>query len=143
MKKRISYFVFLLTNFMVMNVVYADDDYCTGLSSTLKFIGHIVFIAKIFIPIVIILFGIIDMFKAVTSAKDDEIKKSAVSLGRRIIAGVCIFFLPAFIDLIFSWVDSWNNNSNYQSKYNECFKCVWDVNNCGTSSSTSSSTTEK
>ena len=37
-------------------------DYCSGLSSTFIFIGHIVRIAKIFIPIIIIGMGMMDLF---------------------------------------------------------------------------------
>ena len=53
-------------------------NYCANgnLQSTFTFIGHIVAIAKIFIPIIIIGFGIMDLFKAITGSKDDEIKKS-------------------------------------------------------------------
>jgi len=103
-------------------------NYCEGLTSTFIFIGHIVRLAKILIPIIIIGFGMLDFFKAVTAAKDDEIKKSAKSLIFRAISGVCIFFLPMFIDLIFSWVSGWSNN--YEASYKECFKCIWDVGNC-------------
>lgn len=102
-------------------------NYCTGLSSTLVFIGHIVRIAKIFIPIIVIGFGMMDFFKAITGSKDDEIKKSLRSLLLRTLAGVCIFFLPAVIGLVFSWVDSWGS---YEGSYNECFKCIWDVGSC-------------
>lgn len=101
-------------------------NYCTGLKSTLVLVGHFVFIAKIFIPIVIIGLGMMDMFKAVTAQKDEEIKKAFIMLAKRIGAGVMIFFLPAFIDLIFSWISSWS--SDYSTKYQECFKCVWNVN---------------
>lgn len=103
-------------------------NYCNGLQSTFIVIGHIVRIAKILIPIIIIGFGMLDFFKAIVGSKDDEIKKSAKSLVMRCIAGVCIFFLPAIIDLVFSWVDGWSEN--YQSNYEECFKCIWDVGSC-------------
>jgi len=103
-------------------------NYCTGLNSTFVFIGHIVRLAKILIPIVIIAYGALDFFKAVTGSKDDEIKKSARSLIFRLIAGVCIFFLPAVISLAFSWVDGWSDN--YEGSFNECFKCIWDVGKC-------------
>lgn len=103
-------------------------DYCGGLNSTFVFIGHIVRLAKILIPIIIIGFGMMDFFKAVTGSKDDEIKKSAKSLIFRCIAGVCIFFLPAIISLIFSWVDGWS--TNYEGTTNNCFKCIWDVGSC-------------
>ena len=98
-----------------------------GLGPTLVFIGHIVRIAKILIPLVIIGFGILDLFKAITAGKDDEIKKSARTILWRAIAGVVIFFLPALISFAFSWVEEW---SNYQGSYEKCFKCVWDVKEC-------------
>ncbi len=102
-------------------------NYCANgnLQSTFIFIGHIVAIAKIFIPIIIIGFGIMDLFKAITGSKDDEIKKSFKSLAMRCVAGVCVFFLPAIISLVFSWVDSWNEDD-----YSECIKCIWDVKSC-------------
>lgn len=105
------------------------NNYCTGLRSTFVFIGHLVRLAKILIPIVVIIFGMLDFFKAVTGAKDDEIKKSAKSLLFRALAGVCIFFLPAIIDFIFGLVDGWSN-SEYESGYQDCFKCVWNVGSC-------------
>ena len=100
-------------------------DDCSGLSSTFIFIGHIVRIAKIFIPIIIIGFGMIDLFKAIVGSKEDTLMKAVKSLVFRCIAGVCIFFLPALISLIFSWVDAWN-----ESEFWGCFNCIWDVGSC-------------
>lgn len=104
-------------------------NYCEGLKPTFVFIGHLIRLAKILIPIVIIIFGMLDFFKAVTGAKDDELRKSLRSLLFRILAGVCIFFLPAVIDFVFSLVDGWSN-SEYESNYQNCFKCVWNVSSC-------------
>lgn len=100
----------------------------SGLKDTFIIIGHVIRLAKILIPIIIIGFGMFDLFKAIVGSKDDEIKKSFKSLIMRCLAGVCIFFLPAFIDLIFSWVDGWE--TTYQGSYEECFKCIWDVGSC-------------
>ena len=110
------------------NVTSNTTNYCEGLKDTFTIIGHIVRLAKILIPIIIIGFGMLDLFKAVVGSKDDEIKKTFKSLIMRCIAGVCIFFLPAFIDLIFGWVDGWE--TTYQGSYEECFKCIWDVGSC-------------
>ena len=89
------------------------------------FIGRIIQIAKIFIPIIIIGFGVMDLFKAITGSKDDEIKKSFKSLAMRCVAGVCVFFLPAIVSFIFSLVNDWN-----ESDYNVCIKCIWNVKSC-------------
>ena len=98
-----------------------------GLGPSLIFVGHIIRIAKILIPLVIIVFGIMDFFRAVTAGKDDEIKKSTKSFVWRLVAGVVIFFLPALISFVFSWIENWNN---YEGAYEECFKCIWDVGKC-------------
>ena len=108
----------------------ASDNSCnptTGLGPSLIFIGHIVRIAKILIPLVIIVMGIMDFFRAITAGKDDEIKKSAKSFVWRLVAGVVIFFLPSVISLVFSWIPEW---SGYDGSFQQCFKCVWDVGSC-------------
>ena len=108
-----------------------DTKICSdsGLIPTYKFIGNIIRIAKIFIPIIIIVYGMVDLFRALTSAKPEEITKSLKTLLYRAIAGVLVFFLPAIINLIFSWVDNWS--SNYENETKSCFNCIWDVSNCG------------
>ncbi len=126
-KKVIGILIFFGAMFWGCSVSAADVNYCTGLEPTFIVIGHIVRIAKILVPILIIGFGMIDLFKAIVGSKDDEIKKAAKSLIMRLIAGVCIFFLPSIVDFVFSLVDGW---SNYQTNYQECFKCIWDVGSC-------------
>ncbi len=119
-KMKLLFFGLLL---LFPSFVYASD--CTKVLPALKFVGHIVAVVKILIPIIIIGLGIMDFFKAVVASKDDEIKKSTRSLIFRCIAGVVIFFLPAFIDLIFSWVSDFKT---YESDYKECISCIWNVN---------------
>lgn len=109
------------------DVTVDSSEYCGKLKEPLMFIGNIVMIVKILIPIVIIAFGMIDFFKAITGSKDDEIKKSARSLVMRCIAGVIIFFIPTIVSLIFSLVDSF---ANIQGEFNACQKCVLNVREC-------------
>ena len=98
-----------------------------SLIPTYIFIGNIINIAKIFIPILIIIFGVVDLFGAVVRLKPEEILKSVKKLVFRAIAGILIFFLPAFIDLVFSWVSDW---SAYENESKSCFNCIWNVQNC-------------
>ncbi len=125
MKKRNIVLFVILCSLLVVEPVHAAVDYCDSLSSTFTFIGHIIKIAKIFIPIIIIAMGVMDLFKAVTGSKDDGLMKSVKSLALRCVAGVCIFFLPAIVSLIFSWVDSWN-----EDEFWGCFNCIWNVDSC-------------
>ena len=75
----------------------AFSDFCGEMSGLLKFVGYVLWIFKVAIPILIVIFGIVDLGKAVTASKDDEIKKAMKQLGVRLAAGVLIFFIPTLI----------------------------------------------
>lgn len=67
------------------------------------------------VPIVMIVLGSIDLFKAVTSSKDEEIKKKQQTLIKRIIAGVIVFLVPTIVSLLMNlmganntWAECWN-----------------------------------
>ena len=59
-------------------------------------------IAKILVPILIIIKTSLDLGKAVIASKDDEIKSVASKLPRRLIAALSIFFIPSIVDFIFN-----------------------------------------
>ncbi len=111
------------------SVESAGTSYCSdpNFIKPFRFIGRLFAIIKIIIPIIIIVFGVIDLFKAVVGSKDDEIKKSLRSLVFRALAGVIIFFIPTFINLIFTLVDDWNK---YSTDYSKCSKCISDPRKC-------------
>ena len=102
-------------------------DTCTRLKEPLRFVGHIVLVFKIVIPIVLLFLGALDFFRAITSSKDEEIKKSARSFAFRVISAVVIFFLPTIVSVLFSFVDSW---AGIRGDFNACQKCVLRVGEC-------------
>ena len=85
--------------------------FCTNTEDLLTFIGWALTIFKIAIPFVIITYGILDLGKAVTASKDDEIKAAAKKLLFRAIAGVAIFFVPTIVLWLFGSVTEFNNAS--------------------------------
>ena len=112
-----------------------NPNYCTGLRSTFVFIGHLIRLAKILIPIIVIIFGTLDFFKAVTGAKDDDIKKSFKAIMVRIAAGVLIFLLPGLVQFFFNMLNEW---SNYKVDVCCCTECLLnsscDTNSCNSGS---------
>ena len=94
---------------------------CTSLSPIWQIIGWVLWVFKIVIPIVIIVFGMIDLGKAVVASKDDVIKKSVKSLVMRAIAGIIIFFIPTLVGAIFSLVGEFNDN---RKEYDKCSACI-------------------
>lgn len=80
--------------------------FCTSAKDILVFVGWALTIFKVAIPFIIIAYGIMDLGKAVTAAKDEEIKTAAKRLLFRAIAGVCIFFVPTIVIWLFGTVNS-------------------------------------
>ncbi len=83
--------------------------FCQQTKSILTFVGWALTIVKVAIPFIIIAYGIIDLGKAVTASKEDEIKTAAKRLLFRAIAGICIFFVPSIVLWLFSTVDEFNS----------------------------------
>lgn len=55
---------------------------------------------RIIVPILVIIFGVVDMVKAVIASKEDEMTKAKNAFVKRLIAGVVIFFIPLVVNLV-------------------------------------------
>lgn len=102
----------------------------------MKLIGTIINFVKILIVGIIIVLGIFDLFKATTSMKDNRFIVAVKSIAIRVIAGVCIFFLPGVIQVILDMVNEW---SNYQNVWCCCTQCLLDADHCDINSCSSDS----
>lgn len=84
-------------------------EFCVKTKTILTFVGWALTIVKVAIPFIIIAYGIIDLGKAVTASKEDEIKTAAKRLLYRAIAGICIFFVPAVVMWLFGTVSEFKD----------------------------------
>lgn len=100
--------------------------FCAGTKSIWALVGKVLSVFKIVIPLLVIIFGMIDLGKAVVGSKDDEIKKAAKQLGMRIIAGIVIFFIPTLVGFAFSLADGFNPEGDYSI----CQTCITDPDAC-------------
>lgn len=101
----------------IENLMFCSQE---GVQKALKFIGVALLIAKILVPILLIIFGIIDFAKAVVATDADAIAKSSKSLIFKFLAGVVIFLLPTIVNFIFYGIVK--NNANY----NQCRACIFE-----------------
>ena len=85
---------------------------CTDLKELLNIVGYVIIAFKIIIPILLVVYGMLDVGKAVVGAKDDEIKKSLKSFAMRAAAAVVIFFIPSIVGLLLSVIDASTNSAN-------------------------------
>lgn len=97
--------------------------FCKEASQILQFVGYILTVFKIAIPLLIIAYGMFDFGKAVTASKDDEIKKSAKALGMRAVAGVIIFFIPTLVLWLFSAIGDYKNTKD-SVDFGTCQNCI-------------------
>ena len=90
-----------------------------------KFIGNILKVAFILIPIVLIIMGSIDFMKATVAGKEDDIKKAQSTFIKRLIAAVIVFLVPLITNIIMGTVLNVTETNN-------CLNCVVNPNSCNT-----------
>ena len=79
----------------------ANEITCDDVKDFVPVIKFIISLIQFGVPVVIIILGSIDLFKAVVASKEDEIKSAQKLLIKRVIYGVVIFFLVTIVTLIF------------------------------------------
>ena len=77
---------------------------------------------KVGVPILLIVFGMLDLGKAVMAQKEDEIKKGWQTFIKRIVAAAVVFLVIFIVQIVFSLVANDKNNNIWH-----CVDCF--VNN--------------
>ncbi len=98
-----------------------DAYFCSTTADIWQVIGYILFAVKVVIPLIIIILGIFDFFKAVTSSEDAAIAKAGKSLVMRLVIGLAVYFIPLIISVIFSFVSS---ASTFIARGEACQQCL-------------------
>ena len=103
--------------------VLMESEYTCGgtnliFSGTFPYIvSTIVTIIKIAVPVLLIIFGMLDLGKAVVAAKEDEIKKGQQTFIKRAIAAVVVFFVVQVVQILVRFVSASDNDIA------QCFNC--------------------
>ncbi|MBQ7140301.1 MAG: hypothetical protein IJO32_02215 [Bacilli bacterium] len=108
----------------LFEILTDTTDFCQSAAGykIFGFIGHIINIIQIAIPVLIIVMGTIDLVKAVVAQKPDEMKKAQSILIKRLIIGVVIFFVPMIVKFLIGMVDGNNDNA--------CIDCLNTPGQC-------------
>ena len=77
------------------------DTFCSESAGIWQFVGDIIYVIRIVIPIIIILLGTLDLGKAVVAGEDKKVKEAQKSFIKRLIYGVAIFFIFVIVEVIF------------------------------------------
>ena len=100
-------------------VVSCGDNLLTNIPSLIPQVINIVYIAiQIAVPIVLVIMGMLDLFKAISAQKDDDIKKAQQIFIKRLISAALVFFVFVVVKFVISLVA--DNNG---SRILECADC--------------------
>lgn len=97
------------------------ESFCANTEGLWSFIGWLLNIVKIVLPVILIILGIIAFGKAVISDDEKEIKTAVSSLIKKFVIAVVIFFIPNIIMGLFHAV---NAASNTVAESSRCVNCI-------------------
>ena len=109
----------------ILNYVSCGNELIPKMNAFFPELVHlIVNLIKIGTPILLVILGMMDMFKAVTSQKEDEIKKAQGLFFKRLIAGVLVFLVFVIVELVFGLLAS--STKEDQTNIWGCVDCFID-----------------
>ena len=82
------------------------SDACGGLLPLVKVLVQLIKIVMIVIPIALILYGTIDLGKAVIASDEKEVKQAQSRLIKRFIYSALIFFVPMLVGVVMNLVSA-------------------------------------
>lgn len=103
-----------------------------SIKQTMKLIGYLVQVARWIVPLIIIVFGMIDFGKASIESDDKALNKATASLIRRIVAGVVVFFIPTIILGLLNAIEITKGiEDESNSQFGACTKCIFGAHKAG------------
>lgn len=105
-----------------MSILLTGTEFCNNTAGIWSLLGIAITAIKVVIPVMLIIFGMLDFGKAVTSGKEDEIKKQMITFIKRAIAAVVVFFVPTIVGMLMQMVQSSVKDANDICGYSVCIK---------------------
>ena len=113
---------------------------CEGLTIPVLIVNlvyYAILAIKIFVPLVLIVFGMMDLAKAVMAQDDKIMKESQKRLISRIIYAVLVFLIISLVQMVFTFLGNADKDSETgQSGSMKCVSCLINgktgaANSCG------------
>ena len=107
MKKKMKLLIGVLLGFLCTTPVYAVNiqGSCNDISTTIDVklphtVHLVILVIQIAVPVVLVIFGMLDLFKGITAQKEDEIKKGQQTFLKRLLAAAMVFFVVVIVKLL-------------------------------------------
>lgn len=95
------------------------SDYCDDLGIVVGLAKNLIGLIRFGVPILLIIFGTLDLAKAVISSKEDEMEKAQRALIKRLIYAIAVFLVVTLVNFAIGlistneeWHDCWVNAKN-------------------------------
>ena len=85
----------------------------------INIISTLITIIKFGVPILLIIFGMLDLGKAVVASKEDEIKKGQQMFIKRVITAILVFFVIVVVQLVVNLATKDSDDSS-DSLWGDC-----------------------
>ena len=95
-------------------------DYCHDLKPVISLLKAVVNIIQWGIPFVLIVYGMLDLGKAVMAGKEDEMKVAQKLLIRRVVYAVAIFLVVTLVMFVMRIVSN-NTDTGTKNNWHDCW----------------------
>ena len=126
MRKKIVFLLLIITLFSVTPVyainIHSCSESLNGAIIDAKIPGvvsTVVTIIKIAVPVVLVIMGMLDLFKGMTGQKEEEIKKGQQMFIKRLIAAALVFFVFIIVQFIIGIIADDKDKTSMMT----CAKC--------------------
>jgi uncharacterized membrane protein len=99
------------------------DSYCNDLKPVINILKAVIGLIQWGVPFLLILFGMLDLGKAVMSSKEDEMKKAQSTLIRRFIYAVAVFLVVTLVTVVMNLVANSGNKEGTEENANDWKSC--------------------
>lgn len=109
--------------------------FCSNTASIWQLVGKVFFILKIVIPLLLIIFSIVNFSKVALSGDDKAMNDTVGQMIKKLVLAVVIFLIPTVVKLVFDFLGEISGN-NLKENTRVCINCLTDpYNNCDVSKS--------
>ena len=121
--------LFEVTEIATQAIDHIGDNVCSepGFLKAIRLVGYLLSIAKYFVPVIIIVWGTIDIYISVTKGSAYSLKKEAIQVLWRAMLGVAICLLPSVI----GWAVLSLGKAEPDTE--KCINCLTDPYSCSVS----------
>lgn len=99
---------------LINNLLFMTDCMTQSKINTFYLLGLGVFVLRIAVPVVLLIFGIIDLIKVVTSGSDKEMIPVVKRLGIKFVLAILVFLLPTFISILLNLTHTTSDKDNIE-----------------------------